>query len=101
MAHTCRRPAESISVICRSENRERRDETENRGVTLHPQTLLFQAFLVIVKKGGNNAQHRHSLRALTEQHSQLFQQTEEREKSKTREARRGRDGVKDIDTSRD
>lgn len=52
MAHTCRRPAESITVIRRSENRERerRDETENRGVSLRPQTLLFQAFLIILKK---------------------------------------------------
>ena len=31
---------------------EGRDETENRGVSLRPQTLLFQAFLIIPKNKG-------------------------------------------------
>lgn len=67
MVRTCRRSAESIAVIWRSENRGRRDETENRGVSLHPQTLLFQAFFIILKeKGtmhGTDTRLEHSLRA--------------------------------------
>lgn len=74
-AHTCRRSAESITE--KQEQRERRDETENRGVSLCPQTLLFQAFLIISRKSGTI--HTHILTWSTHQHRQLFQQIEEGE----------------------
>ncbi len=101
-AHTCRRSAESITVIWRSENRERRDETENRGVSLRSQTLLFQAFLIILRKTGNNTWHTHSLGALTESSTvSSFSKQKKEKNQREREARRRRDGVKDIDSRGD
>ena len=95
----------SLSSGRAREQRGRRDETENRGVALHPQTLLFQAFLIILrKKEGNNTHHTHtrSLGALAESSTvSSFSKQKKEEKSKSREARRRRDGVKDIDSRGD
>ena len=101
-APTCRRSAESITVVWKSKNRERekRWNIEQRGLT-PPPDIVIASFSHHIAEERNNTQHTHSLGAHTEQHSQLFQQTEEREKSKNREGKRRRDGVKDTDSGGD
>lgn len=100
--HTCRRSAQSITVIWSSKNRESRDETENRGVSLRPQTLLFQAFLIILRKKGTIHSTQTDFGGLTESSTVSSFSKQKKEKiSKSREARRGRDGVKDTDSRGD
>ncbi len=93
-----------LQEICREhhchlekrEQREIRDETENRGISLHPQTLLFQAFLIISRKKGtihSTHTHRSSTVSSFSKHK--------KKKNQRVEARRRRDGVKDIDSKGD
>lgn len=71
---------------------EERDETENKGFSLCPQTLLFQAFLIKNRRREQCEAQTLARSTRRAQHSQLFQRTEERERIKEQrgEEREGR-----------
>lgn len=80
---------------CHLEKREQRgrgDETENRGVApLHPRTLLFQAFLIISRKKGEQCAahtHTHSLGA-----AQSALSAKQKKEKNQRAERRGEGGT--------
>lgn len=94
MAHTCRRPAESITVIRRSENREREREKrwnrEQRGLT-PPPDIVISSFSHHTEEEENNAQHRHLEHSLTAAQSALSANRRKRKiKEQRGEEREGR-----------
>lgn len=99
-----------LQEICRKhqchvdkrEQREKRDETENRGSHSTPGHCYFKLFSSNWGRGEQCTTHTLTRRAHWEQLSLLFKKRQERKKkSKSREVRTSRDGVKDIDTGGD
>lgn len=92
MAHTCRRPAESITVIRRSENREREERwnREQRGLT-PPPDIVISSFSHHTEEEENNAQHRHLEHSLSAAQSALSANRRKRKiKEQRGEEREGR-----------
>lgn len=68
-AHTCRRSGESIAVMWR---RQKRWNREQRAL-LHPRTLLFQAFLIILRTRGTMHRQAHLEHSQRAAQSALFE----------------------------
>lgn len=84
----------------RTQNEEGGWNEHQRGLALPPD-IVFPSFSHHTERE-RTMRRTDSQNAQWEQHSQLFQHTEEREKSKRRgEARRGRTAVKDLDARGD
>lgn len=103
MVHTCRRSAEIIAVILKSENGGG-GETDIRGVLLCPQTLFFQAFLITLR--GREQCGAQTLRTPSESSTVSSFSTQKKERNQRAEercgkARRGRAAVKDMDARGD
>lgn len=100
---TCRRSAENINVMWISENRERREMKQRTEVLTPPPDIVISSFSHQTEEEGNNAQHIRSLGVLTGSSSvfSLRKDKKGKKKSKSREVRTSRDGVKDIDTEGD
>lgn len=97
---TCRRSAENINVMWISENRGRKEMKQRTEVLTPPPDIVISSFSHQTEEEGNNAQHIRSLGELTGSSSvySLRKDKKGKKKSKSREVRTSRDGVKDIDT---
>lgn len=73
-AHTCRRSAESIAVMRR---RQKRWNREQRAL-LRPRTLLFQAFLIILRTRGTMHRQAHLEHSQSAAQSALFEKRRKR-----------------------